>query len=146
MKREGISIIFIHGFPWSLSYLLDHLLLFEIVLCVCGFFKVFLKMELRNGSHLYKNAYKVFVLKKSSKRCLSGVFESDFEKGFLCNGFCIYKNAYKVFVSKIVQRCVCEMCFWKWFWKGVFVTVLVSIRMRTKCCLSKMFQNESVGV
>ena len=34
MKREGISTLFIHGFPWALSYLLDHLLLFEIVLCV----------------------------------------------------------------------------------------------------------------
>ena len=33
MKREGISTLFIHGFPWALSYLLDHLL-FEIVLCV----------------------------------------------------------------------------------------------------------------
>ena len=41
MKREGISILFIHGFPWALSYLLDHLLLFEIVLCVV--LKVFLK-------------------------------------------------------------------------------------------------------
>ena len=41
MKREGISTLFIHGFPWALSYLLDHLLLFEIVLYVV--LKVFLK-------------------------------------------------------------------------------------------------------
>ena len=34
MKREGISTLFIHGFPWSLSYLIDNLLLFEIMLCV----------------------------------------------------------------------------------------------------------------
>ena len=34
MKREGISTLFINGYPWALSYLLDHLLLFEIVLCV----------------------------------------------------------------------------------------------------------------
>ena len=34
MKREVISTLFIHGFPWALSYLLDHLLLFEIVLVV----------------------------------------------------------------------------------------------------------------
>ena len=38
MKREGASTLFIHGFPWALSYLfrsLDLLLqLFEIVLCV----------------------------------------------------------------------------------------------------------------
>ena len=33
MKREGISTLFIHGFPWALSYALDHLLLFE---CACG--------------------------------------------------------------------------------------------------------------
>ena len=63
MKRECISTLFIHGFPWALSYLIDHLLLFAIVLCVCGFLKVFLKMELRNGSRFYKNAYKVFVSK-----------------------------------------------------------------------------------
>ena len=34
MKREGISTLFIHGFPWALSCLLDHLLLFENVLSV----------------------------------------------------------------------------------------------------------------
>ena len=34
MKREDISTLFIRGFPWALSYLLDHLLLFENVLCV----------------------------------------------------------------------------------------------------------------
>ena len=42
MKREGVSTLFIHGFPWALSYLLDHLLLlFEIVFGVV--FKVFCK-------------------------------------------------------------------------------------------------------
>ena len=40
MKREGISTLFIHGFPWALSYMLDHLLLVENVL-LCGFLKVF---------------------------------------------------------------------------------------------------------
>ena len=34
MKREGIITLSIHGFPWALSYLLDHLLLFENMLCV----------------------------------------------------------------------------------------------------------------
>ena len=29
MKRGGVSTPFIHGFPWALSCLLDHLLLFE---------------------------------------------------------------------------------------------------------------------
>ena len=42
MKREGIITLFIHGYPWALSYLLDHLLLFEIVLRVL-FLKVFCK-------------------------------------------------------------------------------------------------------
>ena len=62
MKREGVSTLFIHGFPWALSYLLDHLLLFE---CASGvwFFESILKIELRNGSRFYKNAYKVFVSK-----------------------------------------------------------------------------------
>ena len=42
MKREGISILFIHGFPWALSYLLDHLL-FVLKLCFVWFLKVFYK-------------------------------------------------------------------------------------------------------
>ena len=58
MKREGISTLFIHGFPRGLSYFLDHLLLFERVLMVV-IFESILKMELRNGSRFYKNAYKV---------------------------------------------------------------------------------------
>ena len=37
MKREGISTLFIHGFPWALSYLFRSLALafqlFEMVLC-----------------------------------------------------------------------------------------------------------------
>ena len=42
MQREGVSTLFIHGFPWDLSYLLDHLLLFfENVLGVV--LKVFCK-------------------------------------------------------------------------------------------------------
>ena len=36
MKREGISTLSIHGFPWALSYLLDHLLLFENC-ALCGY-------------------------------------------------------------------------------------------------------------
>ena len=80
MKREGASTLFIHGFPWVLSYLLDHLLLFEIMLCGVGFESI-LKMQLRNDSRLYKNAYKSVCFKNDSKqmfvRC---VFQSDFEK------------------------------------------------------------------
>ena len=47
MKREGASTLFIHGFPWALSYLFRSLAfafqLFEMVLCVCGFEKCFEK-------------------------------------------------------------------------------------------------------
>ena len=67
MKREGISTLFIHGFPWALSYLLDHLLLFECVLVVV-IFESILKMELRNGSRLYKNVNKVFFSKIVQRR------------------------------------------------------------------------------
>ena len=42
MKREGISTLFIHDFPLALSYLLDHLLLFESVF-VMWVLKVILK-------------------------------------------------------------------------------------------------------
>ena len=69
MKREGISTLFIHGFPWALSYLIDHFLLFEFLLCV-WFLKLFLKMELRNNSRFYKNACKSVCFEDSSKRCL----------------------------------------------------------------------------
>ena len=38
MKREGASTLFIHGFPWALSYLFRSLALllklFEMALCV----------------------------------------------------------------------------------------------------------------
>ena len=42
MKREGISNLFNHSYLWALSFLLDHLLLFENVLCG-GFLKYFEK-------------------------------------------------------------------------------------------------------
>ena len=68
-----------------------------------------------------------------------------FEKR-LCNDSRFYKNAYKVLVLKIVQRGVCGMCFWKWFWKVSFVMVLVFIRTCTKALSSENVSNESVGV
>ena len=82
MKREGVSTLSIHDFPWALSYSLDHLPLFE---CTCGVgFESILKKCLCNGSRLYKNVYKVLFQKNSSKRCLCIVFfEGDFEKIFL---------------------------------------------------------------
>ena len=42
MKREGVSTLFICSYLRALSFLLDHLLLFENLLCVV-FLKVFLK-------------------------------------------------------------------------------------------------------
>ena len=52
MKREGASTLFIHGYPWALSYLFRSLALlfqlFEMVLCVCGFENV-LKRGHRRG-------------------------------------------------------------------------------------------------
>ena len=39
---------------------------------------------------------KVFVSKIVQRVFVRCVFESDFEKGFLCNGSHFYKNAYKV--------------------------------------------------
>ena len=41
MKREGISTLFIHGFPRALSYLLDHLLLFELCFVCVVFESIF---------------------------------------------------------------------------------------------------------
>ena len=59
MKKEGITTLLISSFLQALSFLLDHLLLFENVLVVC--FESILKTCLYNDSRLYKNAYKVFV-------------------------------------------------------------------------------------
>ena len=43
MKREGASTLFIHGFPWALSYLLRSLALLEMVLSVWCDFESILK-------------------------------------------------------------------------------------------------------
>ena len=67
MKREGASTLFIHGYPWALSYLFRSLAfafqLFEMVLCVC-FFENALKKRpclgnLCNDSclNIYKDVY-----------------------------------------------------------------------------------------
>ena len=50
MKREGISTLFIHGYPWALSYLvfLDHLPCFAIALkmvCVWVLFENVLEKD-----------------------------------------------------------------------------------------------------
>ena len=47
MKREGVSTLFIHGYPWALSYLVFQItcFAFAIVLngALCGFEKYFVK-------------------------------------------------------------------------------------------------------
>ena len=54
MKMEGVSTLFIHGFPWALSYLLRSLSLllklFEMVLCVWCDFESILKRGHRCGN------------------------------------------------------------------------------------------------
>ena len=96
MKREGISIIFIHGFPWALSYSLDHLLLFE---CVCGvsfesiFENVFVMVLVSIRTHTK------CCFENSSKMCLWNVFlKVILKRCLLCSGSHFYKNAYKVLV------------------------------------------------
>ena len=91
MKMEGISTLFIHGFPWALSYLLDHFLLFLKCACDVGFESI-LKMWLCNDSRLYKNAYKVLFWKYLLKRdYFERCFENDNVSQF-CNGSRLYKN------------------------------------------------------
>ena len=72
MKREGISTLSIHGFPWVLSYLFRSLAfafqLFEMVLCV-WFSKYFEKRPCL-GNLCNNSCLNVL------QRCLS------FEKGF----------------------------------------------------------------
>ena len=69
MKREGISTLFIHGYPWALSYLLRSLA-FSIVLnsaFVCGFGNVLKKMPCpgnRCNNSLLECFTKVFIFLK----------------------------------------------------------------------------------
>ena len=80
MKREGASTLFIHGYPWALSYLLRslalHFQLFEMVLCVCGFENVLKKMpclgNLCNDSCL--NIYKGVCLFEKIFQCFESLF------------------------------------------------------------------------
>ena len=50
MKREGASTLFIHDFPWPLSYLLRSLALFCLKWCLVWFLKVFCKEAIRLGN------------------------------------------------------------------------------------------------
>ena len=82
MKREGVSTLFICSYLRALSFLLDHLVLFENMLCDVGL-KIFWK-HLCNDSRFYKNAYKVLVLKIVQrgvclwKMILKGILKSAF--------------------------------------------------------------------
>ena len=71
MKREGISTLFIHGFPWALSYSFRSLAFVLTVCLCCGLWKCFEK-PLCNGSRFYKNAYKV-LFRKMVQRCVCGL-------------------------------------------------------------------------
>ena len=93
MKREGASTLFIHGFPWALSYLFRSLAfafqLFEMVLCV-WFWKCFEKrpclanlcndscLNIYKGVCLLKRFFNVwkFVFGKCFEIVLWGVFEN----------------------------------------------------------------------
>ena len=80
MKREGISTLFIHGYPWALSYMvLDQLAfdfqLLEIVVCVC------FENVLKRGHHCGNlcndyclNVYKGVCLLKKRFKCLKVCF------------------------------------------------------------------------
>ena len=87
MKREGISTLFIHGYPWALSYLvLDHLpLIFNCLklwcVCVC-FWKCFWKRCLVLGNHCDDSCLSVLQRCVSFRKDVSNVFESLFWKCF----------------------------------------------------------------
>ena len=91
MKREGASTLFIHGYPWALSYLFRSLAfsfqLFEMVLCV-WFWKMFWKEAFCLGN-LYNDS------------CLN-----------VYKGVCllkIYFNVWKFVLGNFLKLC-CEVC------------------------------------
>ena len=55
MKREGISTLFIHGYPWALSYLL---IILKLLLCLCVL-KSFFYFDLTLAS-VFKSVTKLF--------------------------------------------------------------------------------------
>ena len=97
MKREGASTLFIHGYPWDLSYLFRSLALlfqlFEMVLCVW-----FLKMLLKRGH-----------------RC-----------GNLCNDSCldVYKDVFVFWKVFNVWKLDFEIVSWSVSW-SLYEHVLV---------------------
>ena len=74
MKRECISTLFISSYLWALSCLITLKMLYLKCVWVWCKFEIFWKRlclgKLCNDSRLYKNVYKVLVLKNSSMRCL----------------------------------------------------------------------------
>ena len=126
MKREGAITLFIHGFPWALSYLFRSLAfafqLFEMVLCM-WFGKYYEKRpclgNLCNDSCL--NVYKDILSFEKCFNCLKWCFVYDFENilkrglclGNLCNNSCL----------NVLQRCLSfekmfqclKVCFGKMF-------------------------------
>ena len=81
MKREGISTLFIHGYPWALSYLVFRslALIFDRLKlwCVCVL-KMFLKKTPCLGNHCNDSCLSVLQRCVSFRKDVSNVFESLF--------------------------------------------------------------------
>ena len=101
MKREGTCTLFIHGYPWALSYLFRSLAfsfqLFEMVLCVCGFENI-----LKRGHHCgdpfnYSclNIYKGVLSFEKIFQCLKVWFGKCFEIVL----WSVFENSKDVFAS-----------------------------------------------
>ena len=89
MKRESASTLFIHGYPWALSYLFRSLALlfqlFEMVL-LCVVFENVLKRGHHCGNLCNDSCFNVY----------KGVF-------------CLLKS-FQCFESRVLKLC-CEVCF-----------------------------------
>ena len=101
MKREGASTLFIHGYPWALSYLFRSLAfafqLFEMVLCMCGFKNV-LKRGHRCGNLCNDSCLNIYKGVCLLKRCFN-VWKFDLWKCFKIVLWCIFENSNDVFAS-----------------------------------------------
>ena len=143
MKREGVSTLFICSYLWALSYLLDHLLLFENVLVV-WVSKVFWKRAFVMVLVSIRTCTKC-CFENSSKRCLWNVFlKVILKRIFFVMALISIRTRIKCCFENSSKRCFWNVFFESDFEKGIFVMALVSIRTHTKCCLLKMFQNVPV--
>ena len=121
MKREGIRTLFIHSYLRALSCLLDHFC-FVWKYALWWVLKVFLKNafvlgKLCNDSCLYKNVYKVLVLKIVQRdNCFlkvfwKGVFFVMVLVSIRTRTKCYFENSSKgclwnMFLKVILKRCL----------------------------------------